>query len=93
MDNVYSTKDVGLAATLITLKFKMNGITYQYEGVRPHPVGYFEFADGEKLQNALSAYWRGDLAVEPRSFMTNLRGLKAEISNIYKNPNLASREK
>jgi hypothetical protein len=88
MEQIYSSKDVGLASTLITLGFKMNSISYQYEGIRPHPVGYFEFVDSPELQKALSDYWRGELLVEPRNFMTNLRGLKAEISNVYKNPNI-----
>src|SRR3989339_1585331 len=82
----FSTKDITLAATLNTLLFKISGIKYQYEGTRPKPVGYFEFPNSENLQKAITGFLRGELAVEPRSFMMHLRALKAEVSNIYKNP-------
>jgi len=82
----FSTRDLYLAATLITLKFYMNGIDYQIEGERQNPVGYFSFEITPELKEAEQKYWQGALAIEPRQFVTNLRGLKAQINNIYKGP-------
>ena len=82
----YSTRDIYLATTLTTLKFKMVGIDYQIEGERGMPVGYFMFERTPELIEAEQKFWRGEIAVEPRMFISNLRSIKAEINNIYKNP-------
>lgn len=83
---VFSTRDIYLAATLITLKFQMLSVDYQYEGAREMPVGYFQFEKTEELIAAERNYWRGLLLIEPRQFVTNMRSLKAQTSNSYKNP-------
>ncbi len=85
-NNSYSTRDLNLATTLITLHFIMEGVDYQIEGEKQRPVGYFNFEDSEELQNAIKKFWSGDLSVEPRQFMNNLRGLKAQINSFYKSP-------
>jgi len=84
--NVYCTRDLYLASTLVTLKFYMCGLDFQIEGERPMPVGYFNFVDDQKLQEAIQKYWQGQLSVEPRQFITNLRSLKAQVMNVYKSP-------
>jgi hypothetical protein len=83
---VFSTRDIYLAATLITLKFQMISVDYQFEGAREMPVGYFQFEKSEELMSAEQGYWRGSLSVEPRAFVTNMRGLKAQTSNSLKSP-------
>ena len=85
-NNQFSTRDLNLATTLITLRFEMTGIDYQVEGEKQRPVGYFNFEDSMELQEATRKFWSGDLSVEPRNFMNNLRGLKAQINNFYKSP-------
>ena len=85
---VFSTRDLYLAATLITLKFYMVGIDFQIEGEKNQPVGYFSFDDIPLLREAEKKYWQGLLVVEPRSFTMNQRSLKAQVTNIYKNPQL-----
>jgi len=85
-EDIYSTRDLNLASTLITLKFFMVGIDYQIEGEKPWPVAYFNFKDTIEIQEAIKKYRQGQLAVEPRLFSSNLRELKAEITNKYKNP-------
>jgi len=82
----FSTRDLYLATTLITLRFYMVGVDYQVEGDRRLPVGYFKFEDTEDLQDAIKKFKQGLIAVEPRAFVTNLRSLKAEVNNVYKNP-------
>lgn len=83
----YSIRDLALATTLVTLKFKIINITYQIEGMKNYPVGYFEFEDTDLLQKTIRAYNDGDLAVEPREFITNMRTLKSHVTGYYKGPN------
>ena len=83
----FSTRDLYQATTLITVGFDMVGVNYQVEGDRQLPVGYFQFENTDELVETLKKYRQGQLTVEPRQFSTNLRSLKAEITNVYKNPN------
>lgn len=80
----YSTRDLSLAATLVTLKFRIVNITYQIEGRKNLPVGYFEFEDSEILQKAIQGYNAGELAVEPKEFTTNMRTLKSQVTGMDK---------
>ena len=75
-----------MAATLVTLKFPLEGIDYQIEGSKGNPVGYFKFQDTEQLREARKKYTQGLLTVEPKGFMTNVHSLKAEVTNAFKNP-------
>lgn len=84
--NIFATKDLNLAATLITLKFFMEGIDYEIDGTKNKPVGYFKFASSPLLQDACKKYSQSMLSVEPNAFSTNVRALKAEVTNIYRNP-------
>lgn len=83
---LYSTRDIYLSSVLISLGFNLIGIDYQIEGERNKPVGYFQFEKTEKLDAAVMNYWQKNITVEPQGFITIMRGLKAEISNIYQNP-------
>jgi hypothetical protein len=85
---IFSTRDLYLAATLVSLKFYLEGIDYQIEGDKNNPIGYFKFEDTPEIQKAKSDYTQGRILVEPKSFVTNLKSLKSEIVNIYKNPHL-----
>jgi len=85
-ENLFSTRDIYLASTLLSLKFQLVGIDYQIEGEKRQPVGYFKFKDGPGIRDIESRYWQGLLSVEPKQFITNIRSLKAQVSNTYKNP-------
>lgn len=85
----FSTKDLYLAATLITLGFQKVGVDYQIEGMRRMPVGYFLFEKTPELHEAEKKFWGGQLAVEPRAFITAMRSLKAEVNNNYKDPHIS----
>ena len=87
-DKIFSTRDLYLAATLVSLKFYLTGIDYQIEGDKNSPIGYFKFENTSEIQEAKSKYTQGLLSVEPKSFVTNLKSLKSEIVNIYKNPHI-----
>ena len=83
---VFSTRDLYLAATLVSLKFYLTGIDYQIEGDKNRAIGYFRFEDTPAIQGAKSKYVQGLLSVEPKAFITNLKSLKSEIVNQYNNP-------
>lgn len=83
-EKLYDTRDLYLAATLVTLKFYMKQVDFQIEGDKA--VGYFMFEETPELNSAVEKYWQGLLDVEPRQFVTNLRSLKAQVTNHYKSP-------
>jgi hypothetical protein len=84
--NLFSTRDLYLAATLISLRFLCIGIDYQIEGSKNRPVGFFKFENSDTLMDAKNKYNQGLLSVEPRSFVTNLNSLKAEVIGAMQNP-------
>jgi hypothetical protein len=85
---IFSTRDLYLAATLTTLKFFMVGIDYQVEGEKNRPIGFFKFESSPKLLDAKAKYSQGLLVVEPKTFVTNLNSLKAEVIGAFSNPHL-----
>lgn len=86
--SLFSTRDLYLAATLVTMKYFLTKIDYMIEGEKNQPIGYFCFENTPELQDTKSRYTQGLLTVEPKSFITNLKSLKSEIVNIYKNPHV-----
>ena len=86
-DSVFSTRDLTLAATLVTLKFPVIGIDYQILGQRNRPIGYFKFSNTPSLKDARQKFAQSLLSVEPSLFMTSLHRLKAEVEGFLTNPN------
>lgn len=86
-DNVFSTRDLYLAATLMTLRFPLIGVDFQIEGSKNHPIGYFKFENTKQIAEAKRLYMQSMLSVEPRLFVSQLDSLRAEIANIRNNPN------
>lgn len=84
---IFSTRDLYLASTLVTLKFRLVGIDMQIEGTKQRAIGYFKFEESPELQEARSQYNQGLIIVEPRMFINNLQSLKAEVVNFQQNPN------
>lgn len=84
---IFSTRDLYLASTLVTLRFPMIGVDYQVEGIKPKPIGYFKFEDTPELHETRSRYNQSLLVVEPKLFISNLQSLKAEVVNMFQNPN------
>jgi len=82
----YSTRDLTLASTLLTLEFELVNISFQYEGTKNLPIGYFEFKNNSNLESTIQKYWSRGLAVEPMLFQSNVRALKSQIHNQYKSP-------
>ena len=85
---IFSTRDLYLAATLVTLRFYMIGIDYMQEGSKNQPIGFFKFEDSVLLQEARQKYTQSLLSVEPKAFVTNMHALKAEVINVQNNPHM-----
>ena len=71
-NKIFSTRDLYLAATLVTLKFYLTGIDYQIEGTKNLPIGYFKFESTPEVMEAKAKYMQGLLSVEPKLYITNL---------------------
>lgn len=82
----YTTRDLYLASTIMALGGNLLNTTFQIEGSKSLAVGYFSFPDSPELQETIRKYNAGDLLVEPKSFIVQMRSLKATISNFQKNP-------
>lgn len=82
----FSTRDIYLASTLVTMRFPLLGIDYQIEGTKTRLIGYFRFENTEELRQAKSDYNQGALLVEPRMFINTLQALKADVMNYSNNP-------
>jgi len=85
-ENNFSTRDLYLASTLVTLKFPVIRIDMQIEGIKPKAIGYFNFEETQELKDARSKYNQGMVTVEPRMYINNLQSLKAEVVNMQQNP-------
>lgn len=83
----FSTRDLYLASTLVTLHIPLLGVDYQVEGIKPKPIGYFKFEDTAQLRELRSKYNQSMLLVEPKLFISNLQSLKSEVVNMFQNPN------
>ena len=82
---VFTTRDLYMAASLISLKFFMQGVDYQVEGDKT--VGYFNFEDNEKLREAIHKFRQRMLVIEPNTLFASMRELKSEVTTRYKRPN------
>lgn len=87
----FSTRDLYLASTLVTLKIPLLGIDYQIEGLKPKPIGYFNFEETTELLEVRKQYNQSNILVEPKMFVTNMQSLKAEVVNMHQNPNYKER--
>lgn len=83
---IFSTRDLYLASTLVTLHYKMLGVDLQIEGIKPRGIGYFKFDDTKELRDTLNDYNQGLILIEPRMYMNNLQSLKSTVVNFQQNP-------
>ena len=85
--SIFSTRDLYLASTLVTLHFPLLGVDMQIEGIKPKAIGYFNFETSPELRDACNKYNQGLLLVEPRMYITTLQSLKSHVVNMQQNPN------
>ena len=85
-DGIFSTRDLALAATLMTLRFPLLGIDYQIEGLRSRPIGYFKFEHTPAIDEAKRKYMQSLIMVIPQSYDQAKEALKSEVMNVRLNP-------
>lgn len=83
---LFTTRDLCLAATLITLKFPMLGIDCFIEGKSGKTIGYFKFEDSEKINETKNSFTQGTLVVNPKIFYENIITLRTEVINTVNDP-------
>lgn len=76
MKDYFITRDMPLACTLITLGFRLEVID-RSEGERYQ----FCFGRQERLDQTVQAFWKGELAVEPKSLFVHHKLLKSQLYN------------
>ena len=85
-NEIFSVRDLTLAAVLLTLKYPVITIDTQIEGYKNQAISYFGFEKTDQILETEKKYWNKQLIVEPMVFMSNLKALKAQTANQYKNP-------
>lgn len=85
-EKFFSTRDLGLATTLVTNGFQVSMIDFQYEGQRRLPVGYFSFVDTPDMRQVEHDFWIGACRVDPRTFLVNMRSLKSQVVGKERSP-------
>jgi len=85
-DEIFSTRDLSLAATLTTLGIYHIRCDFSIEGDRNNAVGYFIFDNTKELQDMENKYRKGELLVEPKAYQASIHSLKALVMNYLKSP-------
>ena len=85
-DNIFSTRDLNLAAVLMTLHFPLLGIDYQIEGMKSRPIGYFKFEKSPAIEDAKRKYLQSIIMVVPQSYDQAKEALKSEVINVRMSP-------
>jgi hypothetical protein len=72
-ENIYSTTDLSIAATL-AVWFPIESLTkLDLKKVA------FNFTNALELQNVLALYWRNELKVEPKALLNSLKTIKLRL--------------
>lgn len=77
LEKYFSTYDIFLSSTLVTLGFKIEALDKQNK-----QKVEFCFIRENGLDETIQMYWARELRVEPQSFSANLKSLK---NRIYSN--------
>lgn len=75
-DRSFQTSDLPLAVSLLVLGFDLDGL----DASNPSRV-VFRFSQQDSLSEAVDAFWKGELSLEPKAFWNVQRELKARIRN------------
>lgn len=79
-EDVFSTKDIGLAASLCSFQHSVLRLDLQFEGKKVSPVGYFKFERTPDLEKLVTSYNMGNLLVKPQDYHAALRNLKSLVA-------------
>lgn len=67
----FSTFDLGLAATLVTLEHKISEIDKTNIGKCK-----FSFKEDDRIDRDVNDFWNGDLRINPQKLFDNMKALK-----------------
>ena len=84
---LFSTKDLPLAASFVSLGLPVERIDYQIEVEKQRLTGYFGFEKTEELLKIEKDFLNGKLLIEPKTLFSNAKGLKSQVENRYSAPN------
>ena len=82
----YVTRDLHLAAALVTSGLGLDGVDVQQEGSDQKRIGYFRFASSDELKAAIRSYQAGNSLVEPRAYSANVKSLKSAVGSTVRAP-------
>ena len=74
MTKKFSTFDMGLATTLITLKYEL----VKLDKTNPKKIR-FVFKEEEGIEQRMIEYWKDEISVSALTFFNNLKTLKNRI--------------
>lgn len=74
--NVFLTSDLPLITSLVSLR-----VNYTAIDTSNPSRAIFAFSNSDNLKTIVSKFWKGELIVEPKSFCSVQRELKARIRN------------
>lgn len=80
-EEFYVTRDIKLAAILLTLKFPLEGYDIQYEGRKISPIFYFKFKNSDRIVEASVQAINRQINVEPFTFSSHMNTLKSIMVN------------
>ena len=72
--STFSTFDMGLATTLITLKYEL----VKLDKTNPKKIR-FVFKEEETIEQRMLEYWKDEISVSALTFFNNLKTLKNRI--------------
>jgi hypothetical protein len=84
-EEYFSSRDIYLASTLVSLGFKVEGTDVEQIGVNPRLISYWKFKDSPELREAKRMYASSELLVEPKLLFSTMQALKAECMNESRN--------
>lgn len=71
---LYTTTDLALSA-MISLYYPLDSVDWTED---PHKAKFL-FKKDEQLDQLVASYWRGELRVNPQTYFTALKNIKAQL--------------
>lgn len=89
---MFSTRDIELATSLVLCGYEVENIDFQVEGEKGNVVGYFLFERTQNLIQTEKDFWAGRLSFEPKRFAFQQKSLKNRVINGGNGPHIKTRQ-
>lgn len=73
LNDYFETTDLSLSTTLVCLGFQIDYLDKSEQKVK------FIFKSSPELNKAVQAFWTAELRIEPLTYFSNLKALKARL--------------